>query len=52
MLICGPVEIRLTIAPWFGVALDIVTQLAIIGYWITEEDIDRLIKSALVIEVE
>lgn len=45
-------EVRVSLAPWFPIVLDIYTRMLVMGYRLSEEDIDRLVKSAVIVEVE
>ena len=46
------VEVRISLEPWLAAVLSIMLEMARIGYFITEEDIGRLVKGAVIIEVE
>jgi hypothetical protein len=45
------VVVRVRLAGWLSVALRVLADLERIGYRVTDDEVDRLIESAVIIEV-
>lgn len=45
-------QVKVSLAPWFAIAVDILVRLSLMGYQVTQDDVDELIEDALVFEFE